>query len=984
MHINDKYRINTGLTDCTKPVTFQFNDQTYHGYQGDTLASALLGNGVRLVGRSFKYHRPRGIFSAHSFEPNALVTLHHNTPYQEPNMRATNVEIYNGLKSFSQNHLGDLKKDMLAVNDFLSPFLPAGFYYKTFMWPKNFWEKIYEPIIRKAAGLGELSSKTDPSSYEKGYLHCDLLIIGSGIAGLYTALKASLSGIRIILCEEDFIFGGSLSNLNEKIDDIDGQLWVQKTIRKLKAMPNVRLMKRCTVFGCFDHSIYGALERVSDHMPCQNIKPRQHMWRIYTKHAVLASGASERTLGFANNDRPGIMLSSAIASYAIRFGVKTGHEISIFTNNDSGWHVAKLLENHALTIKALIDCRKNVNPLQLKAPVYLDSYVVDSRGRHALSAIKLNHGQWIDCDCLGVSGGWNPNLHLTCHMRGKPKWDEKILSFIPDFDDMPANLSVIGAATGCFSTQSIIDQSDEETDLILSSLSNKKAPYKKPQAHHQAYHISPYWYDQNAPSKTFIDQQNDVTLKDIYLSVQEGFSKVEHAKRYTTLGMATDQGKNSNIIGIAALTEATGRAIPEVGTTIYRPPYTPVSIAALTGRTKALHYRPYRLTPTHQWAIEQNAVFVESGQWLRAQWFCQKGEKTWRESVDREVIATRKSLGVCDVSTLGKIDIKGKDSAKLLDIVYVNNFSSLPIGKVRYGLMLREDATVMDDGTTARLDEHHYLMTTTTANASSVFRHLEYIRQCLYPNLDVTIQSVSDQFAQFAIAGPNARKLLQSIVRDDLSNDGFPFMACATVTLKNGLSARLFRISFSGELAYEIAIEARFGDSLIRCLMSEGKIYDICPYGTEALGVMRVEKGHLVANELNGQTSIHHLGMDQMLSLKKDFIGRIASQRQGLVDKNGIRLVGFIPLNPKNNLYAGAHLFNLNHPIDTPHDQGWLSSKVYSPMLKHDIALGFVKAGRERMDEIIWAVSPLHNNHRVKVKIVSPHFFDPQGERLNA
>ncbi len=981
--LQNRHMINKGFVDYQQKIAFQFNERTYYGYKGDTLASALLANGIKLIARSFKYHRPRGIFTASSSEPNALLTLHQGTSYQEPNVRATTTEIYSGLRSHSQNHVGALERDMMAVNDLLSPFLTAGFYYKTFMWPKSFWEKIYEPTIRNAAGLGKLSMQPDPARYEKGYLHTDVLVIGSGIAGITAALNAATAGLRVVLAEEDFEFGGQLINKGEVIDNLESQHWVRQKIKTLQQMPTVRLMKRCSVFGCFDHGVYAALERVRDHIPCQSQKARQHMWQIYASHTIIATGAMERSIGFANNDRPGIMLAGCVATYAHRFGVATGQAISIFTNNDNGWHVAQMLEAKGFKLAALIDTRKEVPAIDIQAPVYPGTHIINTKGRHALSRVQLNNHRWIDSDCLGIAGGWSPNIHLTCHMRGRPSWDHKILAFVPDKTNMPNNMTVVGAANGNFSNQSIIDETIKAVSSIISQFKPKHNTLIIPKASNRSYNIAPHWYDKTSTAKAFIDQQNDVTVKDIHLSIQEGFHQPEHVKRYTTLGMATDQGKNSNVMALAVIADATNTTFDNVGTTIYRAPYTPVSIAALAGTVRGKHYRPYRLPPSHHWATEHHAHFVEVGQWLRAQWFWKDGETNWRQAVDREVLATRNGVGVCDVSTLGKIDIKGKDCSTLLNFVYSNGFAKLAIGKTRYGLMLREDGIVMDDGTTARLGEHHYMMTTTTANAGPVFSHLEYIRQCLFPYIDVHLQSVTDQFAQYSLAGPNARKLLQKIITQDISNEAFPFMACGDITLKNGISGRLFRISFSGELAYEIAVSAEYGDSLIRCLMEEGKEFNITPYGTEALGVMRIEKGHVAGNELNGRTSAHHLGMANFLSNKKDFIGNIAARRDGLVKDDGYRLVGLMPIDTNRRLYAGAHLFNTHHSRTFENDLGWVSSIAYSPTLKHYIGLAFIKDGIERIGDEIWAISSVHQYY-VKVKIASPHFFDPKGERQYA
>lgn len=975
-------RLSGGLLNKTKELSFTFNGSQYNGYEGDTLASALLANGQRLVGRSFKYHRPRGIFSAGPEEPNALVELRSGA-LREPNTRATVTELYDGLDAASQNHRGSLKFDLMVVNDFLSPFLSAGFYYKTFMWPKAFWEKFYEPIIRSSAGLGALSGQPDPDVYDKGFLHTDLLIIGAGPAGLWAALKAGRSGARIIIADEDFLPGGRLNAETHAIEDQPGAQWAAQVVSELTSMPNVRLMTRTTIYGAFDHGVYGALERKTDHLAHSDSKPRQVLWRIYSQHALLTTGAIERGIAFGKNDRPGIMLAGAVRTYVNRYSVTPGEKIAVFTNNHDGWRTAKDLTDQGVNISAVIDTRPIDAPMSMPgASIVMGGEVATTSGRGGLKAITLSNGQSITTDCLAVSGGWNPNVHLTCHQRGRPAWNEEISSFVPG-NDLPMGMRVAGAANGALSLSEALRSADASVTEQLKQLGLSVDGAFVPPASDDPVEISAFWHVKNSTGRCWVDLQNDVTTKDIDQSRREGFHAVEHLKRYTTLGMATDQGKTSNVLGLAIMAELAGQSIPQTGTTIFRPPYTPVAISALAGRSRGKDFRPTRKTPSHVWATEQNAVFVEVGAWLRAQWFPQPGESHWRESVDREVLQTRNSVGVCDVTTLGKIDIQGRDAGEFLDRVYANTLGTLAVGKVRYGLMLREDGIVMDDGTTARMAEHHYVMTTTTANAVSVFRHLEFCRQCLWPDLDVHLISATEQWAQYAVAGPNARKLLQELVDPDfdISNDAFPFMACADITVCRGISARLFRISFSGELAYEIAVPTRFGDSMIRALMKAGKSYDVVPYGTEALGVMRVEKGHAAGNEITGTTTALNLGLGRMVSKKKDSIGNVLSERDGLNTDDAIRLVGFKPVNSEESLTAGSHFVETGADATTENDQGWMSSVVFSPSLGHSIGIGFLNRGHERLGETVTAVNPLHNQ-RIDVEVVSAHFIDPDGERL--
>jgi sarcosine oxidase subunit alpha len=978
--MTQKNRLAGGQIDTATPMNFKFDGKSYTGHQGDTLASALLANGVRLMGRSFKYHRPRGVLSAGSEEPNALVQLRSGAR-QEPNTRATTTELFDGLVAKSQNRLGSLRFDAMAINDRFSNFLTAGFYYKTFMWPKAFWEKVYEPIIRKAAGLGSLSLLDDPDVYDKGFLHCDLLVIGAGPAGLMAALTAGRSGANVILADEDFTFGGRLNSETFGIGDDAGAVWAAGAVAELASLPNVRLMVRTTVIGAFDHGIYGAVERVSDHVAVPDAgKPRQILWRIYTQRTVLAAGAIERPIAFENNDRPGIMLGSAIRTYANRYGVAADKRIAIFTNNDDGHRTAADLHTKGVKIAAVVDVRADA-PRSMDFEV-LHGQVVDTKGRLGLTFadVKLVDGtiRTLDIGALGMSGGWNPNVHMTCHQRGRPTWNADLAAFVPG-GTLPDGMIVAGAANGDMSTAGALRGGAQ---AARAALGLKGRLPKLPVAEDAPVNLTPFWYVEGC-SRAWLDQQNDVTVKDVKLSHQEGFRSVEHLKRYTTLGMATDQGKTSNMGGLAIMAELAGKTIPQVGTTIFRPPYTPTAIGVLAGRHRGQDFHPKRLTPSHTWAAEQGAVFVEVGNWMRAQWFPKAGETHWRESVDREVLATRGSVGVCDVTTLGKIDVQGVDSAAFLNKIYCNGFAKLAVGKVRYGLMLREDGIALDDGTAGRLAEDHFVVTTTTANALPVYRHMEFVRQCLFPDMDVQLISTTEAWAQYAVAGPNSRKLLENIVDQDICNDAFPFMACANITICGGLRARLFRISFSGELAFEIAVPTAYGDALMRKIMEAGAEFDVTPYGTEALGVMRMEKGHATGNELNGTTSALNLGMGRMVSTAKDSIGSVLSRRDGMNAADALMQVGIKPLDLGDPVPAGAHLMNADGPVDAAHDQGYVTSACYSPNLGHAIGLAFIKDGSNRIGEQMRLVSPL-TGVDVAVEIVSAHFIDPKGERLRA
>ncbi len=979
--MTQKNRIPGGQIDRARTLSFTFDGKSYAGHPGDTLASALLANGVRLMGRSFKYHRPRGPLSAGSEEPNAIVQLRSGAR-QEPNTRATVAELFDGLTATSQNRFPSLAFDLMGVNDLLSPFFAAGFYYKTFMWPAKFWEKVYEPIIRHAAGLGSLSKQDDPDGYDKGFLHCDLLIIGAGPAGLSAALTAGRAGARVIVTDEDFRMGGRLNAETFALGDQSGADWAAATVTELAQMPNVRLMPRTTTLGAMDHGIYSAVERVSDHLAIPAAgKPRQTLWRIYSARALLTAGAIERPIAFENNDRPGIMLAGALRAYSNRWAAAAGDRVAVFTNNDDGLRTATDLQAKGIDIAAVIDTRTG-GPLLPGIRHLQGAEVTGSAGRLGLSAITIRHAngrsETLNVSALGVSGGWNPNLNISSHHRGRPVWNDTLAAFTPG-PTGPVGLTAAGAATGQMSTHAALHSGADAAIAALSDLGRTATKPDLPTAEDAPLNLSPKWYVQGK-GRAWVDQQNDVTVKDVKLAHQENFVSVEHLKRYTTLGMATDQGKTGNILGLAVMAELTGKSIPETGTTIYRPPYTPVAMGALGGRSRGHDFKPTRLTPSHKWASEQGAIFVEVGMWLRAQWFPKPGETTWRQSVDREVLATRQSVGICDVTTLGKIDIQGTDAGAFLDKVYANTFSTLAVGKVRYGLMLREDGIVMDDGTTARLGQNEYVTTTTTANAVPVFRHMEYVRQCLYPDMDVQLISTTEAWAQYSVAGPNARKLLQKLVDQDISDAAFPYMACGNITVK-GTRARLFRISFSGELAYEIAVPTRYGDAMIRALMEAGREFDAVAYGTESLGVMRVEKGHVAGNELNGQTTALNMGLGKMVSKKKDAIGMILSQREGLTAEDGLRIVGVKPVDPTQPLTAGSHFLGQGKAAIAANDDGWLTSVVYSPHVGSSIALGYLKNGSARIGERLRAVNLLAKTE-VEVEIVSPHFVDPEGDRL--
>ncbi|MGC3936443.1 sarcosine oxidase subunit alpha family protein [Roseobacter sp. EG26] len=971
-----------GLIDRSKPVRFEFDTIGYGGYSGDTVASALLANGQRLMGRSFKYHRPRGVLTAGSEEPNALVTVGRGAA-QEPNVRATMQEIFNGLEVRSQNAWPSLHWDVMAINDLAWPFLGAGFYYKTFMWPPAFWEKLYEPIIRRAAGLGGLSGRSNEDTYEKAYAFCDLLIIGGGPTGLMAALVAGRAGADVILADEDALLGGRLNAETYVIDGENGSDWAAAAVAELRGLENVRLMTRTTVTGAYDQGTYAALERVTGHRASPGRgAPLETFWRIAAKHAILAAGALERPIAFANNDRPGIMTAGAVRTYLNRYGVSPGQSVAVFGNNDDAHRTALDLVEAGVEVAGLIDSRPDAQIPGADFPVYAGAVLTGSAGRRGLQGVTVQgpRGTFrIDADCLAMSGGWNPTVHLTCHMNGRPTWREDIASFVPTPDSIPG-LKAAGACNGTFGTSECFAAGSDAARTVLKELKLKAPRVDLPVASDadDGFGITPLWA---VPGKgrAWLDFQNDVTVKDIKQAATENFRSVEHMKRYTTQGMATDQGKNSNVAALAVLADATGRGIPETGTTTFRPPYAPVAIAAMGAGGQGDGFAPQRFTTSHQVSIAMGAPMIEAGLWYRPSYFPKAGETTWRQSCDREVAYVRETVGVCDVSTLGKIDIQGPDAGAFLDFVYANTFSTLKTGRVRYGLMLREDGHVMDDGTTARLTDQHFVMTTTTAAAGNVMRHLEFVHQVLRPDLDVRFTSVTEQWAQFAAAGPRSRELLNEILDTPIDNDTWPFMACGDVTVA-GVAGRLFRISFSGEHAYEIAVPARYGESLFELLVKRAESLSGGAYGMEALNVLRIEKGHITHAEIHGRTTGFDIGFARMISTKKDCIGQTMAARDGLVDPGRERFVGMKPVGAVKELTAGAHVFEKDASAIRVNDQGYVTSVAFSPTLGHFIGLGFVKRGPERYGEVMRVVDHLRDLE-TEVEICDPVFFDPEGGR---
>ncbi len=994
------YRTETGgKIDRSHPLSFTFNGKRLQGYQGDTLASALLANGVRLIGRSFKYHRPRGIMGSGFEDSSGLVQLE-TGGRTEPNLQATRIELYEGLTACSQNCWPSVGFDIGAINMAFNRLLPSGFYYKTFMWPKKMW-MTYEHIIRNAAGMGESPKTIDPDTYAHRFQHCDVLIAGGGPAGLSAALAAGRSGARVILANAEPEFGGMLLSQNSDIDGKPADQWITEALAELTKMDGVTLLPRTTVTAYYDHNMLILNEHVTDHRPPQSDHlPRQRLWQVRAQEVVLATGALERPIVFANNDRPGVMLTSAALTYANRYGVLSGKSAVIFANNNSAYQAAVDLDEAGIRIQAIVDVRSDIPDHLLKQmrdkgiEVASGQVVTNVTGKKTVRSVTVSSinadtnqltgpERTISCDLVCLSGGWTPSVHLLSQSKGKLRFDEQLSAFIPNSSAQHERSA--GACNGDLSLGACLSGG-----FAAGSDAAAKAGFKVVAATNtltcsddDGLSLQPIWSVPHAGrdhGKRFVDFQNDVTAEDVALAHRENYISVEHLKRYTTLGMGTDQGRTSNVNGLAIMAELRGEDISAVGTTTFRPPFSPVTLGAITGAETGEHFIPIRRSAMHHCHELAGATFVRAGQWLRAQYY-QRPDKSMWQAIWRETKQVRKTVGMVDVSTLGKIDLQGKDAAEFLNRLYINGFKKLPIGKCRYGVMLREDGMVFDDGTVTRMGTNHYLITTTTAHAGPVLQHMEYMAAVEWPNLDVNMISVTEEWSAIAVAGPHSRTVLERVLSDiDLSNEACPFMAFREVSI-GGAPARLFRISFSGELAYEVNVPADYGFDVWNCLMEAGKEFDITPYGTEAMAILRIEKGHVVGGELNGRTTAGDLGFGRMMSSAKDFVGKRAVDRPGLQDPNRAQLVGVVPVDGMTKIPRGARIID-NPDLPTPIPiQGEVTSYCYSPNLKKPIGLALINNGQNRIGEKTYAVSPL-NNQTVKVRISDPVFIDPEGERL--
>ena len=984
-----------GLIDRAQPLAFEYDGIRYQGYGGDTLASALLANGVHLVARSFKYHRPRGIFSAGTEEPNAMVQLARGSR-TEPNVRATTQELYEGLIASSQNCWPSVRFDIGAINNTVSRLIPAGFYYKTFMWPPTpRWWLRYEHAIRRAAGMGRAGSDPDPDHYEHRYAHCDVLVIGGGVAGLSCARAAAHAGARVIVCDENAWWGGGL--LDGEVDTRPASDWIAATVRDLAEHTDVTLLSRTTAFGYYDGNLVGAVERVTDHWATAPPHvPRQRIWKIRAKAVLLASGAFERPIAYANNDLPGTLLASAAHTYVKRYGVRPGSRAVIFTNNDSAYAAALALHAAGVAIGAIVDARPaseltGVLPAQARAAgltLLAGSAIVGARGSQRVTAVDIapitsGIARRIECDLVCVSGGWNPAVNLFSQARGKLRYDELLATFVPE--SSPLQITPTGAVNGCFDLAQALSEGDA-AGLAAATRAGVAAPsVLRPRATSSAsVPLLPLWSvpARRKSDKRFVDLQNDVTVSDIALAARENYQSIEHLKRYTTLGMGTDQGKTSNMIGLALMAQLLDVPIPKVGTTTFRPPYTPVTLGAVPGHEVGAHVEPTRYSAIHDWHAERGARFINAGLWKRPHSYPRPGESE-DDAANREARNVRTNVGVVDVSTLGKIELQGRDVAELLNRVYINKWDTLSVGRCRYGVMLREDGIVMDDGTTSRLSDTHYLMTTTTVNAVKVMQQLEYLLQAEWPELEVFVSSVTEQWTAAALSGPNSRKVLAKLVNIDVSNEAFPFLAVGTCNVRTAsglVPARLFRMSYSGEMAYEIHVPADRGLAMWEAVIKAGEEFGLMPYGTEAMSTLRIEKGHVVIGaEGDGRTTADDLGLGKLVNEKKWCIGKPLLNRPALRAPGRWQLVGLTAL---DGAMPRAAKIVADPDRAAPNPMlGHVTSWCFSPNLGAWIALALLANGRDRYGETLWAVSPLANA-RVRVKVSSPVFIDPEGKRL--
>ena len=993
---------NKKFIDQTTKLSFKFNGQTLYGFKGDTLASALLANNIHLVGRSFKYHRPRGIMTCGSEEPNALVQVGNDESLTEPNVRATEIELYEGLEASSQNCWPSVNFDVGAINNFFSSFIPSGFYYKTFMWPASFWEK-YEYIIRKSAGLGKSPTKPDQDLYDQRYLHCDVLVVGGGISGIMSAKIAAQNNLNTVLLDDKSNLGGITifqDNDSFKINNDNTNKWLEKEIESLKSLKNLTIKTRSSLAAYHSYNYLLAKENLTDHLSLNEKKNkiRQRLWKIRAKKVIIATGSIERPLIFNNNDRPGIILSSSIKKYIDYYGVKCGQKISLFTNNDSAYETAISLKKNSVNVISVIDVRDKSNSTIVKQAekfgikIHWKHTVVETYGYKKINSIDLMKlsddgsrvvGNKLNevCDCLGISGGWTPLVHLFTQSGGKLKFRNTDNVFLPDKHDY--NQLSVGSCNGDFELDDVIKNSNKLVKEFLntdnSDFDNLDVICSK-----EADKTNIWLLPSNKPfgkTKPFLDFQNDSTAKDVKLALREGFKSIEHVKRYTTTGMGTDQGKLSNMHALGIIAETVGVKMGELGTTTFRPPFTPLTFGVIVGRNIGEFFDITRKTPIHEWHVKQNAKFENVGHWKRA-WYYPKKNENMHQAVQRESKAARDSAGILDASTLGKIDIQGTDASEFLNRVYTNAWSKLEIGKCRYGLMLNEDGMVYDDGVTTRLNENHYIMTTTTGGAANVLSKLEEYLQTEWPELDVYFTSVTDHYATVSICGPNSKKILSKVIPDlDLTDDKFPHMSFKN-TIIDKTRCRVMRISFTGELSYEINIRSNYGKSLWEKCFEAGKEYNITPYGTETMHLLRAEKGFIITGQdTDGTMTPVDLQMDWIISKKKyDFIGKRSLYRSDTIREDRKQLVGLLTEDPNEVLEEGAQIIAETNkkPVEM---LGHVTSSYFSPNLNKSIALAVVKSGKKLIGKKMFV--PMKNK-TIGVTITDTVFLDKENKRLNA
>ena len=997
-----EFRLSTGgRIDRSKRLRFRFDGRAYEGCAGDTLASALIANGVHLVGRSFKYHRPRGIVAAGADEPNALVNLVRDEARSTPNLRATQLELYDGLVAESQNRWPSLAFDLSAANDFVAPFIPAGFYYKTFMWPQAAWKRLYEPRIRAMAGLGRAPTLPDPDRYTRRYAHCDVLVIGAGPAGLAAALAAAECGAQVVLCDEQAELGGSLLAAgNSTIDGTPASVWLADAVAALSRRDNVLLLPRTTAFGYFPHNMVNLAERVTEHLADPDPKlPRERLWQVRAKEVVIAAGAIERPLVFPGNDRPGIMLADAARIYASRYAARPGTRAVVVTAHDGAYRAAMELAACGVEIAALADVRTlpggpfYAAALAAGLPIRAATTVIGTRGRRRVSSVELSslnsdgppaRSGTVACDLVLMSAGMTPSIHLFSQSRGKLRWDDALQAYIPGTSAERERSA--GACRGVFGLQAALSDGYAQGEAAAHA-----AGYGKAGAH--AFAVSALEPAQGgmlgaAPSArgatqpAFVDFQNDVTAKDLALAVREGFRSVEHVKRYTTAGMATDQGKTANMNALGVLSQVTDASIPEIGLTTFRAPYTPVTFGTLAGPARRDLFDPVRCTPIHGWAEQHGAVFEDVGSWKRAHYYPRAGE-SMHDAVKRECTAVRSSVGVFDASTLGKIEIAGRDAAEFLNRMYVNSWNGLAPGRLRYGVMLREDGFVMDDGVVARLAADRFHVTTTTGGVSRVQHVMEDYLQTEWPDLEVWLTPITEQWAVIAVQGPNARKLVETLVTGiDLSSQAMPHMSVREGRIC-GVPTRLFRVSFTGELGYEINVPADYGRAVWDAVLAAGSAYDVTPYGTEAMHVLRAEKGYIIiGQETDGTATPDDVGLGWAIGkTKTDFVGKRSLARPAMSAPDRKQLVGLLTVNSSIVLEEGAQL------VADPRQRvpmsiiGHVTSSYWSSALGRSIALGMVKGGRSRIGETLHVPMP---GETIAVNLAQPQFYDPSGARLHA